>query len=412
MSKIKRIFAENFMAHEKSEAIFDETGILNFCGKNASGKTAFTMIPEIIGYNAYEKEQSKYIRDNTKYYCIGIEFDDGITITQTRYRRTKSGNGKVLWKASKGDEILYQNMLGDAILLVEGVPDDSSFSIKKYMNMVIDESTGEELNVRRRNNKLMFIDTTGGENYKIFNSILGCEHIRKTSQFLSEKTNEYNSQLRLKKNEKETYKKAMEQIEILPQQILENLQKITSDTEFYTQKYEYAENLVNKMCEIKSIIVNPEFDKIDLDKFNKLEQMKKILSDIESININPEMFCIDTQKFSMLEDMKKISSKINEKIQPDVKIVDTKKLDMIIQLKKQADNITYQKQHISDEIIPVDVKKYILFGEIIKSFRDYKNSVERLKKVETEYNQIQAELKELAEKTGYKICQNCGAAVI
>ncbi len=440
MSKIKKIFAENFMAHENSEAVFDESGILNFCGRNASGKTAFTMIPEIIGYNAYESEQKKYIKDGKGHYHIGIEFDDGVTITQTRYRKVKSGNGRVLWKAEKNGKLLYSNKINDSILNVEGVPDDSNFSIKKYMNLVIDEATGEELNVRRRNNKLMFIDTSGGENYTIFNSILGCENIRSASEEIRNQTNEYREEITSRKNKLPVLEKMMDESEILPDEVMNELKENIQKTGEYVKRIESITDIKDALENIEKIIINPEINKVDIKKLSEIEdlklqyskiksitvspkintfdtkqisdieEIKSILSQIKNIKINPELKSIDNQRIDMLTELKCTCEKLMKKIQPEIPLINTAKLTLLEEMKKQYENLKSKKLY--NEVQTIDYQQYNDITELQKAFAEYKSKSERFEKINTNYKNLKKELTELADKNSYKICQNCGAVIL
>lgn len=385
-AKIKRVFAKNFMAHKESEVFFEENSILNFCGENASGKTAFTMILEILGYNAYNKDQSKFIKEGTSSYTIGVEFEDGIIITQTRYRSRPAGEGKVLWEAKQNGRLLYSNTTSDGkILIVEGVPDAETFSIKDCMGMVVDEATGEQLNVRRRNNKLLFIDTTGGDNYKIFNSILGCDQLRKASKELSDKYNRLHQESKATTVQYTTLTDTLSQIDVLPEGVLSELE--TTVTQYSNLLEQYQDS-------------------------NKLRVAESNISALQE-EVTIELSTITKEQMEEVFELAKLHNEIKgykEKIVPEVCIVDTAQLRSLEVMYDYVTRMT--SEEVAEEIEIIGVEQYGDVRRLVETYNQYVTAKKEKKAIEEEYTKVKEELKVLAESTGYKVCQNCGTIVM
>ena len=180
-SKIVSIKIENFMSIKNALLEFDESNIISLCGYNDSGKSAITRLLEVMFYNTYSTDQVKFITDGEDYWLGAITFSDGVVYTRKKYL-----DGKSLWELKKDDKILFTNLLPNGTLAAMG---DTPEIIEKYLGVIQDELTTEELNVRRNTDKLFLVGTSGGDNYKILNTVLRSDVLASASKSLNEDKN-------------------------------------------------------------------------------------------------------------------------------------------------------------------------------------------------------------------------------
>ena len=150
-SKIVSLKIENFMSIKNGLIEFDESNIISLCGYNDSGKSAITRLMEVMLYNAYSTDQVKFITDGEDYWLGELTFSDGVVYTRRKY-----ADGKSLWELTKGDKVLFSNKLPNGTYAAMG---DTPEVIERYLGVIQDELTGEELNVRRNTDKLFLTST-------------------------------------------------------------------------------------------------------------------------------------------------------------------------------------------------------------------------------------------------------------
>ena len=136
-------------------------------------------------YNSYGTEQVKFIKDGEDYFEGVLYFDDGVTYTRRKYQ-----TGNTFYELKKDDKILYTNQQGRAFIAVNEVPQE----ISTYLGVLKDMYTGEKLNIRRCTDRMFLIETSGGDNYKIFNSILRSEALAQATTKMNKDRNSLHQQ--------------------------------------------------------------------------------------------------------------------------------------------------------------------------------------------------------------------------
>lgn len=369
-SKIVSMRVENFMSIKNALIEFDDSNIVSLCGYNDSGKSAITRLFEIMFYNTYSIDQVKFITDDEDYWLGELKFSDGVVYTRIKYL-----DGKSLWELKKDDTVLFTNRLPNGALAAMG---DTPEVIVKYLGVIQDELTGEELNVRRNTDKLFLINTSGGDNYKILNSVLRSDVLSSASKSLNDDKNKLNSEVAEKNTVKNVLEEQLENIDVPPQDVIADI-KAT----------------VTKLDDIKGKVV-------------RVSRIMEEVETLHSISIYDSLIGVDTAQLKLLQDIFVLSQNTQIPVYNKLDSVDTERLTVlrnILELKKKLNISTYD----SLEKVDVDrVKDIVSLGEV---YNTYKGTEQTYSKINIKLEEIKQKLKDLSIQYNLKVCQNCGAIV-
>lgn len=370
ISKLTAIELENFMSIEKARIEFDDTGIINLCGYNDSGKSAVTRALEVIFYNAYVADQVNFIQDNKPYFGIGLEFSDGVSINRYKY-----SDGKSVWEMFKGDEVVFTNRLADGIAAMSDTPE----VITKYLGVVEDDATGEKLNVRRNTDKLFLINTTGGENYKIINSVLRADILAETVRRMNADLNTLQAELANQATSSKTLKAQLENLAVVEEEVLQDVKEKTQKLADIKRRYEYLQAIKEQKELLESIEVFDELPLIDTTRLNEITNIIELQKATET-PIYPECDVIDTSRLSLLEEIIQLRESLNVVIPPELPLIDTERYRDVV--------------------------------EAGQRYNDLYHATHALNSTTAEYEEVRSELARLSQEHGFKICQNCGAVAV
>jgi hypothetical protein len=368
-SKLVAIEIQNFMSLGHARLEFDESGILNLCGYNDSGKSAATRALEVVFYDAYSSDQVNFIQDDTDHFGIGLEFSDGVSINKYKYT-----TGKSVWEMMKGSEMLYTNRVANGISALTDIPD----AIKNYLGVVKDEFTDEQLNVRRNTNRLFLIETTGGDNYKIINSVLRCDILAESSKRMNEDRNKIQSEFTEKASSSRTLKLELEGIVVVDDATLLTIKTGSENLAASKQRIEYLSSIATQKGLMDSFIIHDELPLIDTSRITELESILQ-LKKVAEIPIYTECSIIDTDRINLLSE--------------------------IIQLRTALDVI------IPPELPFIAVDRFNDIVNAGKAYNDLWHSTNTLNNTIQEHDAILKELSALSCEHGFKICKSCGTVV-
>lgn len=158
---------------------FHPEGILNIKGFNDSGKSALLIATGVCLLNAYPRDQKSFIREGTDFFRVVCRFADGVSIIREKY-----ADGRSLYEmVSESDGILYTTRSGDMLTNVEGVP----APIEKYLGLFADGTF--YLNMRRRTDPMLLVNTSGSENFTMLNSVLKTAELSEAAKDASNQAN-------------------------------------------------------------------------------------------------------------------------------------------------------------------------------------------------------------------------------
>ncbi len=377
---------------------FNDNNILSICGYNNVGKSATTRSMEIAFYNSYSSDQAKFIKDNEDYWQIRLEFDDGVI--QDRY---KYSDGKSVWEMYKDGKLVFSNRVGDSVASMQDIPE----VVSDYLGVVRDDYTGEKLNVRRNTDKLFLINTTGGDNYKILNSILRSDVLAEASKKLAEDKNKLQAKMQSTRTACDTLKEESNGLDVVPKEVVDSLKGNIYNLKVSDTKYKDISSVRGKYSEYKDIVI---YDELPLINTTKLKDVQKIamLHKESSIVIPPKLNEVKIDRLREISTIKSIVKAKDEVIQPQVKEVNLDKLkaiNNIVKLSKEVNEI------VAPEAKEINLDKLKMLSNIRKIVSEYVKAVNDTNSIDAEYSDVTKKLQEFASQ-GYKICGNCGSAVI
>lgn len=363
------------MSIEHGRVEFDDTNIICLCGYNDSGKSAVTEAIEILFYDSYSRNQAAYIQDGKDFFKVTMQFDDGVEISKTKLR-----NGNGIWELKQGGTTVYTNQLNDAVASVDKVPEP----IYNYLGVVYDEYTQSLLNVRRNRDKLLLVDTSGGDNYKIFNSILKSDLLAETSKRLNTDKNKLNTECNNKSNSLNTLR---DEIDCMNCATTESLDVLSNEIQRITElseKYESLSNISQLYETANSYVDWGELPTIDITQISELDVIKGIMR-VLSEPIYDECVAIDTERLQLLDAVKHESEVL-------------KGIDITPEI--SAKGMDSLQERLNE------------FEALKELMCQIEKREQELEEIDSQQNEVRAKLVEYAEKYDFKICPNCGTVVI
>ena len=401
MSFIKKIHIENFMSIANADIEFDGRNIIDLCGYNDSGKSAVIRLIDIMFYNAYSTEQVHFIRTGEDYFKCIMYFDDGV-----EYERIKMDTGASIFELRKDGVVVYNNQSGRQIINTGGIPK----VIVDYLGVVKDDYTREELNVRRCTDRLFLINTTGGDNYKILNSILQSEALAETSTRLNTDKNKLQNEVVAKYNQLSALQTQRKETPVVPKSILDNLSESADILEEYNERFECIRGVKDDLYTYRDIKISPEVSLIDTEV---LTELTEIMGYKESANISIpiKVSDIDIEVLNELSNIYNLKCKSNISVPIHIGNIDTSSLSDLqglVKLKAEYDSIGVSGG-VADT---VSIDNYTDLHNLIIKYRDYCRVDNIFNEMDREYTGVYSKLSELADKYNLAICKNCGTVMV
>lgn len=360
----------NFMSIKEARLEIDESGILNLVGYNDSGKSAVTRSFEVLFYDAYSSEQVNFIHDGEEFFGVGAEFDDGVAINKYKY-----SNGKSVWEMLKGEEVVFTNRLADGVAAMADIPEP----ISKYLAVVEDESTDEKLNVRRNTDKLFLINTTGGDNYKIINSVLRYDILSETVKRLNEDRNKLQSEVTNLATSSQTLKGELNAITVMDDETLSLVTQSNQNLKDNKQRIEYLTSIQNQKQFLDDFVVYDEIPLVDTSRLSEITRLQELKQATET-PIFDECKQIDISRLNELQQIMQLRESLNVVIPPELPIVDVNRLrDM---------------------------------QSVGEAFNNLWQATNNLANTEKEHTTVTTELASLSQQYGFKVCKNCGTVAV
>ena len=165
---------ENFMSLEKASVEFDDRNIINIKGYNDSGKSAMLVALKVLLCNTNPTKQVGFIQDGKEYFRIVANFTDGVQILRDKYI-----NGQSLYEMYKDGTLIYTSKNKGTLTKISEVPQP----IQDYLGLITYD--GVCLNSRSCFEPQIGVQTTGSENYKMFNTVLKSEEIARATELIN-----------------------------------------------------------------------------------------------------------------------------------------------------------------------------------------------------------------------------------
>lgn len=369
-SKIISLKIENFMSIKNALIEFDESNVISLCGYNDSGKSAITRLLEVMLYNTYSTDQVKFITDGESYWTGILTFSDGV-----EYVRSKYLDGKSFWELRKDNTVLFTNRLPNGTLAAMG---DNPDVIMKYLGVIQDELTGEELNVRRNTDKLFLINTSGGDNYKILNTVLRSDVLSNASKSLNDDKNKLVSEISEQNTVKNVLSNQYGELEVAPKVELDSIKSFIANLENVQSQIMRLSLILEENNRVNSITIYDELKGVDI---TQLYSLQDIINTINGCNydIYDKLDGVDLERVKALRD--------------------------IITLKQSVGSDIYEP------LEQVDIDRVKVIYELGTLFNTYSGVDKALTDITNKLNSTKEQLVSLSQEHNLKVCKNCGSVV-
>lgn len=418
-SKIKTWRVKDFRCIGDITLDFTKSPIISLVGDNESGKTSIVKSFGVLGCNAESMSQKGYIRDNTRGFGIACELEDGTVINRTKTDTTNTID------ILKENETVYST---DKIDRGYGVP----VELEKEMGLLVEPETGELLQVRTYIDNLLFVTTSGSENYKVMYNALKVDNISKAiksgineSNNISSKVKELESGLNtlrdtvlnIKVLDTESVVKVRDKIKsnLLIKMKLEKLLQLTESVRKLSNKLKFSEEL-NKTGELDiNLALRMENLVSYLNSLGKLEEKVKKLSSVESLH---EISLTITDKLGKLVAYSSELNKINLSKYKDLESLSEISLSTADKLRNLVDSVnrlTEVRSSISNysDLTKLNELKVDSLDKFTKLF-SLSEEVNRLRNVIKQKKEEGDKYYSLIKESGLSVteCPNCGSSVV
>lgn len=328
----------NFQSIEHGKCEFDERNIINLKGYNDSGKSAMLNALKVALCNANPTKQVGFIQDDKDYFRVLVTFSDGIQILRDKYI-----NGQSLYEMYKDGKCVFSTKNGNALTKVSDVPQP----IADYLGLIMYD--GACLNARACFEKQIGVQTSGSENYKMFNTVLKSEEIATASTLLNNDKNKLASDISATDYDLQAQKN-----------LLGTSGKITEDMVVFLKEHDAeldeleanASELI-AICNIYngmiSIPVIPEIASIDMSQVSELANIERLIKELNGVVITPEVTAIDTVRLTELANIVSLNNALAQiSVAPELAAISDTQLNDLLIISNMVSTLAELDKEISD----------------------------------------------------------------
>lgn len=339
MSKLVWWQVENFMSIERGKCEFDERNIINLKGYNDSGKSAMLTALKVLMTNCNPTKQADFIQDNKDYFRVLAKFDDGVMILRDKYR-----TGQSLYELYKDDEKLFSTKLDNGALSpVKEVPKP----IADYLGLITYEDI--TINARACFEKQIGVQTTGSENYKMFNTILRSEELASASNMLNTDKNKLANELSSVTSSIDTYSQMIVGKDSLTKEHIEALKKLDAELDVYTKQQEVLSAIEQTKEAVANIRVNPMLEELSIDQLNVLVNLANLKAGLAQISVTPALEEVSTEQLVMLSNIKAVKDAYAQvTVPPALDEMEITQLAMLDSIKTNLDTFNQVNTYLTN----------------------------------------------------------------
>lgn len=400
-SRILAVEVWNFMSIEHGRVEFDDKNIINLKGYNDSGKSAILTALKVCLLNANPSKQASFIQDDKEYFRVVVYFDDGVQLMRDKYI-----NGQSLIEMRKDGQCIFSTKEGKVLTRVSEIPKP----VADYLGLVTFD--GGSLNARSCFEKQLGVQTTGAENYKMFNTVLKSEEIATAGALLNNDKNKLAADIDAVDREIQAQKTLLG----VGDKVTDTMISWLKEHDATIDGIECAEGTLSSarsfISQLNSMPQYPELPLVDMSQWSAVGTIYGVVKELSTISIHPEVPFVDGARVSALDAIKRISGELADgRVCPEVPVVDGTRLSALI-------NLVQTKKSLGE--IPIygalpevdDRQSSILFGlsGVVAELHDIDDALEtngnNLRDVSVELERLQTEAANHGSK--FVKCPNCG----
>lgn len=409
-SPIKVFKIRNFRQLKSVDIVFD-TPIITLVGENDAGKTSVILALAVCGLNAFATKQKKYIQRGANAFGLGMGLADG-----TEIQRIKSKSTQNLLTISKGEKIILNLTKFDN-------PSLQPVELEKVMGLLKDSSTGEILNIRTYHNKLIFAETTAGDNYKIIYEMLKVSNLVRALRRGNEEASDYKKKINNNAILIEHTLNSLREIkDINIEPLLISKQTILSKKNTYITskrcielKKEISKINTSSISQIQSLV------SINIETYNNLQNAVRAKNSIESISNKQALDLMDKVSLIASESVEKLKRCIDiQRYLQGLHIKSCSELETLLAIDSntitQLEQAIIKKNQIKN-IKDISLTADLIDVDVINKLNAIINTKNIIHTFDNELSKINSQIEELRDAIkesgiNYKICSNCGEVVL
>lgn len=353
---MKRFYIKNFGPIRDLELNFEKNKAYHFVSDNDNGKSMLIDAMKILCNNIADIHVQKYVSDYADKFYLECEDFDGNIITLTR------GAGLATYTLRKPDGYYkeWEKVRGK-------VPDE----VKEIINIYVDDEKDELFNFRYADDKILFMNTTAGENYSFFQKALRTDNVIKSLKRANREEREMQNDLDLIREKVEFEESKLEDYP--------DINYVEEEINLYKESVEDVYNrlgLIDKAVELMRYVDDlgkvclpdevKDFNSKDFEnKFKIIELCKHILD--------------NEKKCNNLDNKLKVSGSLKDLVK-DLKV--TKEILGLIEAVKNYEDTIEVIGNKVDEI--EGIKEVLGEGKLyLENYLDVENKLSKLGQVDT-----------------------------
>lgn len=400
-SRILAVEVFNFMSIEHGRVEFDESNIINLKGYNDSGKSGILTALKVALLNANPSKQASFIQDDKDYFRVVVYFADGVQLLRDKYI-----NGQSLYEMYKDGQCVYTTKSGKALTRVNDVPEP----IANYLGLVTFD--GGALNARSCFEKQLGVQTTGAENYRMFNTVLKSEEIATAGILLNNDKNKLASDINAIDVEIQAQKAVLGEGDKLTDNMIAWLKShdaVLDACEMQIEKLTAMYDLANQLADL---VVYPELPEVDTTQLDTLGVARATANALDRVVITPELPSVDNVQLDVIINIGAIASSLAQiRPAPEVPTVDGKEIASLVWILDAYTKLS--EARVAPEVASVDAYQLDMLGKIVEAIESVSAIDEDAAQIEKNLGEMATELVKLqkeAENHGRRMvkCPNCG----
>lgn len=419
-SQVTGISIKDFRNLGNVDIDFTKSPILCLKGGNEAGKSSVVLALKTLGSNLSSKQYKEYIRTGTDGWTVMLYTNDGKVVYRKK-TATKQVYGILALINNKYEPVWSIDKLDENAVPAE---------VQEILGFTVEPETKELLNVRTYKDQMLFVDTSGGSNYKVMYNALKIDNITRAVKLGTTEAKQYRQEVESCENSVATCKEQLRKIRTIDTEALTKMKnRIKKEREVIVlleKTMALKESLdktvktlgvlndigsLNTIDEYLFTTINNAF--VAKNQISQIENTSKTLEDIRGLEL------IDTtviEKFSNAFSVKDNLEKLNMNVYSDIDkcgLIDT-------MLYSKLESVLSARDKYNNAVLNLSVYEKGEPGEIserlYKMFDDAYEKRNHIVQLDTEYNQVKAVVNQFyaqLKQMGivYSICPNCGEIV-
>lgn len=323
-SRILAVEVWNFMSIEHGRIEFDEKNIINLKGYNDSGKSAMLTALRVCLLNTNQSKQASFIQDDKEYFRVVVYFADGVQILRDKYI-----NGQSLMEMYKDGQCIFSTKSGKALTRVTDIPQP----IADYLGLVTFD--GGSLNARSCFEKQLGVQTTGAENYKMFNTVLKSEEIATAGILLNNDKNKLAADITAIDAEIQAQKTLLGDGDKITDSMISWLKEHDSSLDSLEAQESAGVSMAGLRDQMSAVPTYPEVGMVDVSQLTTLTAIKEAVADLAGIRIAPELGVVDANQLMAVVRLKEVYEELSGvHVSPEIPAVSDERVRMLEQAGK------------------------------------------------------------------------------